>query len=1541
MIPDSAEFGTVPLEFPHKYGLWDSDFIGRNPEAKTQKERDGLRLRLRMALRTSHTFGQYEAKIRPVTQDATRRIDELQEEAGQLTEGTDEKKAKRAEIYELRRFLRFIDERVTPGQQRKYERIKELTRKAPARQRQAEQPEEIETLEGEVVSDDESKGSPIEPRPEEIVVEPRKELMIPTESPIDAWERDIAGTLKLMLYLLEELKNRKNLKRVEWLKYSDSYAILKSNIARIRLNPPYRLRVSDEDAEMINRISEGLSSIKDLLDLREPKFESTAHLDTATAKDWLANPNLLPDSAKTLKYNLEREGGYRDKVIQMRNAPIGDWTVREQNIDTLRREIEADAQDLQIDIDALKTDTGNAENVRKSKVLFKLFIDANRRQMPDGTFRIPPHEWNVNQLQNVLKELEKELWEYRLSQEFSAIKEEVENYQPAVWESDNPHEALNYFLDRVKELGDFNDKIEQIEQRVKLMELGPFRSYIENSFIPMLKGDFKPVVGEKDGQVEYRRLPGTLLARREALFEFFKASSQGIPHAEIILGGGKLQFQKIRELTANFRQGQGDPLTQYQEASSLLQDSRDFFSELRTLFPFPSLETPEYDRNEDGSIKIDKETGKPISLNEKATTDKNTGEILGTFIEDKYVWFVDQNYFQPLEEIEENLFSERAKFKGDAQLAIKYFTELEDFHHLNLTEESWMMQEPEVLGRAIWDFQVYHLVAMSKGEQPYIDGMKPLAAQLETLHGFDKPSMVGLITSFKATANKFRQWGGEKNIEKANKIEQIAGQLFNDCAVIGKIFEMALHLHRGNRSLDELKKVVSAYVIDEDDLQRLFRVGLGYMNGNSLRENERGVLNELSYGDRIGRAWQLMDAMCGPTTHETAIFSDGIEEGDIRFLRRAPEINPNSFFPEDRDNANRSDSIMVRRWLIRIIAAEAETPPWMNVTDEFPANIPAKRREAAKNYVNWRLVGDPSRYKGDGNYDDILTNPERGWSIESPHPDSFLKQYRNHGGSGQSRNTPWFADPDNLAQYKGEENQELREKLRKQWSDWTLAQKAGYEAEMLAYNLYVACLDDGRASGVQMLKDEARVGGENYAVVNTSSAPDGVNMLDRVEVTAEYRNKLWTKSGGDGAGGPRISIGMFYRLLAPLTEAKTYVRPFEIVTDPVTGKERVEYGELIGKTLGEELWACRDGEFSTVNYKNYISGPADKQTYQLTEEMAFDLYQKIISRLGINWTQITSHLAGSEATPTFDFAALDKLMTLSRQANYLLVRDTQKEVFSWSTVESWEHFDEREKFVEQQKIKDPENFLLNIFAIFNKGRDETTDPKDPTKKVEYVINIKTSESRRLKKARNPKEKDEKPGPDDMTEKDFLDYIKANQSPSLAYLPFTGKKQKDTHGRAGSDAEAEGYARYMSTFQDFVRLPNFLPNGVKQNEFERVLLKGLEEGEDGADDEYLFRKKAFIGQVLINDMSVAALTGISYDDVEAIVEFLSKEKWSFLHENILSKTADFIAQVSHREYNGLGIFTEKEAMAILRTAGVNTGILARYQAGVERISAITK
>lgn len=328
-----------------------------------------------------------------------------------------------------------------------------------------------------------------------------------------------------------------------------------------------------------------------------------------------------------------------------------------------------------------------------------------------------------------------------------------------------------------------------------------------------------------------------------------------------------------------------------------------------------------------------------------------------------------------------------------------------------------------------------------------------------------------------------------------------------------------------------------------------------------------------------------------------------------------------------------------------------------------------------------------------------------------------------------------------------------------------------------------------------------------------------------------------------------------------------------------------EPGQMVGHTLKEKIMLCNDDTFQDVKWSDFIQGGVEEKTvWPKGVDTGARYYKTLIKRMGIHWNSIIKKAAHG-LPGEYDYNALEMLGGWSREIYYLLTRDYGAIVNKWENDEDYARFKEVENIYDQQMQTGDSSF-----------------PADP--------NVLTPP---------------------ITRKEWEQVIKLNVLPTSKHVIYDARPVKDEEGKQAG----KGMARFVTNIHHNYRIAAYLPPEAHLNSFEEEVFKNME---DGRWDAYLQMKKVILGFLIMNDISVNSF-GMTYDDASAIVEFLSYERWSRRHENAIMERVHAITQSPHPEYNGIGIFSEAEAFALLHTANVNTGIFSRFQAYTERAKAL--
>ncbi|HYD34883.1 MAG TPA: hypothetical protein VD999_02350 [Vitreimonas sp.] len=864
----------------------------------------------------------------------------------------------------------------------------------------------------------------------------------------------------------------------------------------------------------------------------------------------------------------------------------------------------------------------------------------------------------------------------------------------------------------------------------------------------------------------------------------------------------------------------------------------------------------------------------------------------------RYGAFLDERYFGPATEAYKHIHENIHHPHGYEKLIIDFFEQQSGkHHHPELINEGWRDAAPEVLADALWQYiRVFLFDIVASRAQNNFFPVKIHHFEVP-LHDHDHSHMSQVIGSLGALGSYFKLHG---EAEKGQKLIEAEGRMFLDCSQIEFVMNFGHDLFSKSKDMEGIKKLLGSNAYDKDDLERMFIIG---------RDFETGVYT----GTRIGRAWQAVYAMNEPVIHEIALRSGELKNvGDptthLRFVRNVKEKNALAFFPWEDVNKNpeKTQLAYVKSVLIQIIAGSEEEPPWM-ISKNYE-----ERMKFSQNYLQWRLFGDydsskPLNEQGKDIRGIMDGSVPRGGDQKKPHERSLWARFLAAGGKVGTKTTDR-----NISLGDGAPSEFLTAE------EDTLRDK-GFLAQKVATNFYYISMDHARASGGGMVKGEkadeyvraisaargingrnyearkdskgyleVKVGNNWYKVHDTSMGTLGENMGDRPANAGTYRSKLKSGTGADGAIGPFISIDYFYETLPSATA--TYAS--------MTAEK-----SYFGKTLAQELFLANDGQFDKIPFQNYIAGEDRAVRYKDTGSLGVEMYEKIVGGLGINWASIATAMKGAATSPIFNFRELEKVQKLSRNVYYLLTRDYGGELHKWPTKEQYWRY----RIIEQYWQNNDRDF-----AKIPVGAKVTSAPGGlPARYNGLVVEV--------------------------TDEDRKTILKANRRYDKTYELFDARPTKDESEMSPDevndfDDSDGGYSRYISNVHNAYRIAKFLPDEAPKNEFERTVIRNETDG-------YMMRKKLILGLLLINDISVSSLTGISWDDIVVIVEFLSNEYWQARNANEFNTFIGDLFGRPKRIYNGLGLFSREEAFALLRSAGVDTSVLSRITAMSERLSRV--
>lgn len=194
------------------------------------------------------------------------------------------------------------------------------------------------------------------------------------------------------------------------------------------------------------------------------------------------------------------------------------------------------------------------------------------------------------------------------------------------------------------------------------------------------------------------------------------------------------------------------------------------------------------------------------------------------------------------------------------------------------------------------------------------------------------------------------------------------------------------------------------------------------------------------------------------------------------------------------------------------------------------------------------------------------------------------------------------------------------------------------------------------------------------------------------------------------------------------------------------------------------------------------------------------------------------------------------------------------------------------------------------------------------------------------------------------EKVYLQQVAANQSPSKpALCPVeiwnsvieVNCLRKPSHLYEVFDIqnpEGPGVVRYYSKMRSVVNMP---VDESMMSKFEKAVLKPAN---GRMNDHWSAAKKLFFGKLIIGSMVSSGVDRISFKDSGVILEVLAYDSWIRANFNWASRLMRALRGVKAPTYEGLGLFTEAEAKALMEDAGVSRGFYASWQDYVEALQA---
>lgn len=175
-------------------------------------------------------------------------------------------------------------------------------------------------------------------------------------------------------------------------------------------------------------------------------------------------------------------------------------------------------------------------------------------------------------------------------------------------------------------------------------------------------------------------------------------------------------------------------------------------------------------------------------------------------------------------------------------------------------------------------------------------------------------------------------------------------------------------------------------------------------------------------------------------------------------------------------------------------------------------------------------------------------------------------------------------------------------------------------------------------------------------------------------------------------------------------------------------------------------------------------------------------------------------------------------------------------------------------------------------------------------------------------------------PADVTQDTWDLVIKLNKVPTPRHQIVDGVEV--------GNPDSGKVVRYLSLMYDILKIPE---NPRDMNDFEKEVLL------TGTNDRVLAFKKLYVGKIIIGSMSVTDTSAMDFDDVDAVAQMLCKEHWKSRRPPLLQKVKSLLrGSPEVEEYQGVGYFTYEETKALLRVAGVPTGLLPRMQAVINKV-----
>ncbi|MDQ3008672.1 MAG: hypothetical protein M3Q81_03675, partial [bacterium] len=728
----------------------------------------------------------------------------------------------------------------------------------------------------------------------------------------------------------------------------------------------------------------------------------------------------------------------------------------------------------------------------------------------------------------------------------------------------------------------------------------------------------------------------------------------------------------------------------------------------------------------------------------------------------------------------------------DMIVAAKYFEGYLTLHgHPEWRDGGWVNASARELGLAIWK-EAHHIIEDSpKGTSPYIKDLHLFSHNLVAIRNPDKPSVDDLLNHFAALANLFKDNTTPiYDEQKASEIIALSVRLKIDFATLQTLTKAGYEVHSLVNGGPDLGKYLKKNAANADDLAAVFGdMGRGYEEDGASPER---------LAQKNVKAFNVAVAMNEPIFHEIGILSSTLpsENPNVEpvFWRGVKERNAQlTYFPEEFPNAEFNKSKIARRRLVQMLSGQDGPLPW-----EQPQFRTYKERlAAARNYLLWKMYGSPNVTQ-----DQVITIMETGemgvhYSENKAHPDSLYGRFKRALENGAKEGSTKTFD----------EHQPRNDRPADAWltHEEHEAIEKGFVSELIAYNMFVWGLEQAKASGTKMVRDNTLAlhyedfpNGNSYPIIDFSSGPLGDALIDRYVNAAPYRGKSSFETGQEGSVGPKRTIDFVYSTLDPMYDSMA-----------VIPKNRAE--GFYGTTLKQRLFMSDNGDLPSNVFSDYIViGTEDVSNWGKSAELGIELYTTLIEGLGIDWSKIVARQLGSEVTVTFDTNALKKIGDLSRKVYYILTRDFGKPMNTWNTDE---------EYIAYRAVED----------IFYQTWDATQIPN------QVQVDYGGGRTETLT----------------VTPKMRADVEKNNLFLSPDHIRYDGRKTKDEQGNVSST----GMTRYQTTVHNAYRLPMGLPPEAELTDFEKTVCRKRKQDEGKpAPDSYLALKKLIIGTILMGDMA---------------------------------------------------------------------------------------